>query len=116
MAPKRNAHNLPKKSVWDEVLLEEFFHDAKKRAKMWKWIIYHPDADLADVPLEVWCVPKKTCQTVVQEYHKIHHNHRQEHKSSIYRSLDDTLSDCCSPCSEIPRNQTPTIPIEGKEK
>jgi 23S rRNA (adenine(2503)-C(2))-methyltransferase len=71
---KRNPADLSKKSIWDEVLVNEFFAQHGKppdhAMKIWRWLIAHPLDTLDDVPYDRWSVPKAIVAGLKENFHK----------------------------------------------
>lgn len=52
MAPKRNAKDLPLKSIWDEELLAGFIKLERNRTKLVNFLVNHSEKDIKDVPFK----------------------------------------------------------------
>jgi adenine C2-methylase RlmN of 23S rRNA A2503 and tRNA A37 len=73
MAPRRKPADHKLKSIWDETLITNLFHQhhasLKNMYKMWKWMIAHPNINnLYDIPFQTWCIPKLVIQEILENY------------------------------------------------
>ncbi|KAJ1432687.1 hypothetical protein B484DRAFT_327158 [Ochromonadaceae sp. CCMP2298] len=65
MAPKRK---LVLKSIWDESLVRDVLPNPHHRARMWQWLVNHPDKDVCDVPFDSWSTAKKPAQILIEQF------------------------------------------------
>ncbi len=70
MSPKRTAHELKENSVFDEFLIAKVMPNERHRAKMWSWLIAHPEASLNDIPMAQWSIPKSSIAAVCSDFVK----------------------------------------------
>lgn len=68
MAPKRKATDLKLKSIWDETLVKEVMDNGKHRAKMWNWLLFHPDKDICDIPFDTWRVKRESSAAILRDF------------------------------------------------
>jgi hypothetical protein len=67
--PRRTPEDLRYKSIWEDDLIANVLNE-KRRCKMWRWLIDHPNARLEDLELlfSKWSYPVKERVSILTEY------------------------------------------------
>ena len=74
MVNKRDNSKLQLKSVWDEpsfyALFDEHGKTKQTATKIWRYLISNPKAELTDVPIDQFSIPRVIGRGMVQRFHK----------------------------------------------